>query len=239
MKVDILGIKIDNVTMAEAVKRVERMIEGDGQHQVVTPNPEHVVMAQEDAEFRKILNSADLAIPDGIGLVWAGGLKQRVTGTDLVIELCRTAAQKGWSVFLLGGQEGVAEEAAARLQDQFPGLIVSGTSSADPPAVHLPSSIFHLPTSDLLFVAYGAPTQEKWIARHLDQLPVKVAVGIGGAFDFVVGKQKRAPQVFQGLGLEWFWRLVTEPWRWRRQLRLVRFIVLVMGDMLQSRHDHG
>lgn len=249
MKVDILGVKIDNVTMQEALNRVERMVEGGGKHQVVTPNPEHLVMAQKDEEFRQVLNSADLAIPDGIGLVWASrlnakcqmlnvkkkkkeqALRERVTGTDLMVSLCEKAAAKGWTVFFLGGEEGVAKQAARRLQNQFPGLKVSGTSSADPE--HLTLNTQQLPSTDILFVAYGAPTQEKWIAKYLDSLPIKVVVGIGGAFDFVVGRQKRAPRIFRRIGLEWFWRLITQPWRWRRQTRLLRFMVLVMRDVVK------
>lgn len=259
-QVDILGIKINSVTMEEALQRVAEMIGDGGKHQVVTPNPEHVVMAQEDQEFRDVLNAADLAIPDGVGLVWASKLrkifnfrasifserhsgqnkvlKERVTGTDLMVNLCRQAAEEGWKVFFLGAEQGVAQEVAVRLREKFPGLQVSGVSSADP---NLPIMDYRLriTDSDLLFVAYGAPTQEKWIAKNLHQLPVKVAIGIGGAFDFVVSKQKRAPRILCWLGLEWLWRLVTQPWRWRRQTRLFCFVRLVISDVLKWRHGRS
>lgn len=248
-RVDILGVKIDSVTMPEALARVEEMIAQGGKYQVVTPNPEHVVLAQEDDEFRRVLNSAALAIPDGIGLVWAsrlkkffgrgkgkarvreGVLRERVTGTDLMVNLCSLAARRGWGVYFLGGEEGVAQQVAERLGGRFPSLRVVGASSADPQMVGRGWRMDGF--SQLLFVAYGAPTQEKWIARNLGKLPVRVAMGVGGAFDFVVGKQRRAPKIIRGLGLEWFWRLLTQPWRWRRQTRLLRFILLVAKDMVE------
>jgi len=241
-KIDILGVRIDDVAMNEAIARVEVMLADDKKHQIVTPNPEFAMLAQKDEAFRQILNEADLAIPDGIGILAAakylamgatsvpilrelqkiaqgfwvgfsllfkgiGGARERVTGTDLMLKLCERAAQKGWRVFLLGGDVDVAQAAAKCLLAQFPSLRIAGTSSADP------SSDFRLPTSDFLFVAYGAPKQEKWIAKNLTKIPVKVAMGVGGAFDFITGKQKRAPTFVQKLGLEWLWRLSRQPRR--------------------------
>ncbi len=218
---DVLGVKISKVTYEFATKVVEEFLSDGKKHYIVTPNPEFIVLAQTDLEFRQILNQADLAIPDGVGLR-AG---TRVTGIDLMIKLCQLAAEKGYSIFLLGGRGGVAEEAAKRLKGRFANLNIIGTSEADP------SSPFHFPSSgvDLLFVAYGAPKQERWIAEHLPKIPVKVAMGVGGAFDFIAGKRKRAPKIFRRLGLEWLWRVVQEPHRLPRILRAtVKFPLLVL-----------
>lgn len=225
--VEILGVKISKVTYESATKAVEGFLADGKKHYVVTPNPEFLVLAESDREFRQILNRADLAIADGVGLRLVGGL-QTVTGTDLMIKLCRLAAKKGYSVFLLGGLDGVAEEAAKRLKERFAKLNIVGTSEADPTSV--PSSIFPRRSSrvDLLFVAYGAPSQEKWIACNLPKIPVRVAMGVGGAFDFIAGKRKRAPKILRRLGLEWLWRLVQEPQRYPRILNAtLKFPLLV------------
>ena len=233
--IEILGVKISKVNYESATKVVEGFLADGKKHYVVTPNPEFLVLAQTDREFRQILNQADLAIPDGVGLLTG----TRVTGTDLMIKLCRLAAEKGYSVFLLGGRGGVAEEAAKRLKKRFAKLNIVGTSEADPASV--PSSIFHLPSSsvDLLFVAYGAPKQEKWIARNLPQIPVKVAMGVGGAFDFIAGKRKRAPKIFRRLGLEWLWRAVQEPRRYPRILNAtIKFPLLVFKQKFLGLAKH-
>lgn len=241
-KVDILGVGIDRVTMEEAIQRVEEMCLNGKKHQIVTPNPEFVIRAQTDREFRRILNQADLAIPDGVGIMWASRvltahkdwIPERVTGTDLMIRLCELAAQKGYSVFLLGGEIGVAQRATEVLRIRYPGLKVLGTYEGEPSdSEKTREKIQQYPEIDFLFVAFGAPQQEKWIAQNVLRLPVKVAMGVGGAFDFIVGKQKRAPRLFQNLGLEWLWRLFIQPWRWRRQLALLKFTVLVVRRRLE------
>ncbi len=226
--IDVLGVKISKVNYESATKMVEGFLADGKKHYIVTPNPEFIVLAQTDLEFRQILNQADLALPDGVGLR-AG---TRVTGTDLMIKLCGLAAKKGYSVFLLGGRNGVAEEAAKRLKKRFAKLNIVGTSEADPASV--PSS-----SVDLLFVAYGAPKQEKWIAKHLPQIPVKVAMGVGGAFDFIAGKKKRAPKIFRRLGLEWFWRLIQEPRRLPRILKAtIKFPLLVLKQKFLGLAKH-
>jgi len=249
--VNVLGVKVSKVDYQSAIEIIEGFLLDGENHYVVTPNPEFIVLAQKDSEFRRILNRADLAIPDGVGL----GVGTRVTGTDLMIKLCRRAAQKGYSVFLLGGRGGVAAAAAKRLKDQFAGLNVVGTCEADPEGVlpappsldddrqikdlQLPSSSRSRPI-DFLFVAYGAPKQEKWIAKNIDKIPVKVAMGVGGAFDFIAGKKKRAPLALRRLGLEWFWRLIQEPRRLPRILRAtIKFPLLVFLHKLKAPVETG
>ncbi|MBU1111117.1 WecB/TagA/CpsF family glycosyltransferase [Patescibacteria group bacterium] len=243
-QVNILGVQIDAVTMKEAINCIENMLTDGKKHQIVTPNPEHIILAQKDKEFKEILNQADLATPDGAGIIWASKilhrvepffkpvLKERVTGTDLMVELCRKGAQKNWSVYFLGGEEHIPSQTAINMKSKYSKLSITGASNQDP---HLTTGKYRIPPTDILFVAYGAPTQEKWISEHLGQLPIKIAIGIGGAFDFVVGKQKRAPKLFQNLGIEWLWRLITQPWRWRRQIALINFVRLVLKEKKQKK----
>jgi N-acetylglucosaminyldiphosphoundecaprenol N-acetyl-beta-D-mannosaminyltransferase len=234
--VDILGVKISRIDYDSAIRVIERFLRSGKKHYVVTPNPEFIVLAQKDHEFREILNRADLAIPDGVGL----RVGTRVTGTDLMLKLCQIAAEKGYSVFLLGGRNGVAEEAAKRLKERFANLNIVGTSEGDPLSNFQFPIYFALRNTlragnfqsaiDFLFVAYGAPKQEKWIAKNLPQIPVKVAMGVGGAFDFIAGRRKRAPKILRRLGLEWLWRLLQEPQRLPRILNAtIRFPLLILA----------
>ena len=233
-KVDILGVKVSKVDYQSATEIIEGFLADGKQHYVVTPNPEFIVLAQNDYEFREILNRADLAIPDGVGL----RVGARVTGTDLMIKLCGLAAEKGYSVFLLGGRGGVAEAAAKRLKERFANLNIVGTCEGDPEAPSGPRELHSIDVPladpsvadavDFLFIAYGAPKQEKWIAKNLPKIPVRVAMGVGGAFDFIAGKKKRAPRILRRLGLEWLWRLIQEPRRLPRILNAtVKFPFLV------------
>ncbi len=274
----ILGVKISKVDYSSAMEEIERFLSDGQKHYVVTPNPEFVVLAQSDEKFHQILNRADLAVPDGVGL----GVGSRVTGTDLMIKLCSLASKKGYSVFLLGGRGGVAEKAAERLKAQFADLNIVGTCEADPEealsvfraalsaprptpvstrgdvnslaesdspsplsvsadtisldskssftsASTIVSPGVGLRAVDFLFVAYGAPKQEKWIAKNLDKIPVRVAMGVGGAFDFIAGKKRRAPLALRQAGLEWLWRLIKEPQRLPRIFNaVVKFPLLVL-----------
>ncbi len=211
----ILGIKVDNLTMEKALRKVEGFLEDGQQHYIVTPNPEFLVQAQKDQEFKTILNQADLALPDGIGLILAARflgrpLKQKVAGTDLMEKICRRAAQKKWPVFLMGGQAGVAQKAGENLKKKYQGLEILSAEDVT----------FGRPA--ILFVAFGAPKQEKWIVQNLRKMPsVKLAMGVGGAFDFMAGRVRRAPKLFQRFGLEWLWRLFCQPWRIKRIFKAV------------------
>lgn len=236
--VNVLGVKVSKVDYQSAIEIIEGFLLDGENHYVVTPNPEFIVLAQKDSKFRRILNRADLAIPDGVGL----GVGTRVTGTDLMTKLCQRAAQKGYSVFLLGGGEGAAAEAAKRLKGWFDNINIVGTCEADPEEAG--ASVFRaLQTKfpvDFLFVAYGAPKQEKWIAKNIDKIPVKVAMGVGGAFDFIAGKKKRAPLALRRLGLEWFWRLIQEPRRLPRILKAtIKFPLLVFLHKLKAPVETG
>ncbi len=233
----ILGVRVSNVDGPESLDIIESVIESGVPHQMVTVNTEFVVAAQKDAEFKAIINAATLALPDGVGLLWAARflgrpLKERVTGVDTVQRVAELAACKGYRLFLLGAAKGVADLCAQRLGNQYPNLQIVGTYSGSP-AVEEEDRIVALVKQaqpDVLFVAYGAPQQDKWIARNLERLGVPLAMGVGGAFDFIAGVAVRAPRWMQQLGLEWLHRLYREPWRWRRMLALPRFMGLVMWE---------
>jgi N-acetylglucosaminyldiphosphoundecaprenol N-acetyl-beta-D-mannosaminyltransferase len=239
--ITILNTPIHAVTMAGTLTLVRQYMTEPRLHQICTTNPEFVMAAQTDDAFRQVLHEADLCLPDGIGLVVASRwlhqqsgqplLPERVPGSELVYHLAELCADEGWRLFLLGAAPGVAEEAAAIFQSRTPNLIIAGTYAGSPDPAENEAVVQRINDSraDMLFVAYGAPKQDKWIARNRQALPtVRVAVGVGGSLDFVTGKSIRAPRWLQNLGLEWLHRLIKEPWRWRRMLALPRFVVAVV-----------
>ena len=229
--IPILGIPVHAVTMDETLALVAGYMAALRLHQIATVNPEFVMTAQDDAEFRRVLAAADLCLPDGVGLLYAARragrrLPERVPGSELVYRLAERAAARGWPLFLLGAAPGVAEAAAEILCGRYPGLRVVGAYAGSPDPAEDDALVARVNASGaaLLYVAYGAPRQDKWIARNRDALTsVRVAIGVGGSLDFVTGRAVRAPQWAQRLGLEWLHRLVKEPWRWRRMLALPRF----------------
>jgi N-acetylglucosaminyldiphosphoundecaprenol N-acetyl-beta-D-mannosaminyltransferase len=238
-RTQILGIQVDNVTYEEALSLVEHFIADGRPHLVVTVNPEFIILARKEPSFAQILNGADLALPDGQGLLWAARilgspLTQRVTGVDTLIGISGLAAEKGYRLYLLGGAEGVAQAAAQQLRHRHPGLDIAGTYAGSPTPEDEDEMVGNIKRArpHILFVAYGAPQQEKWIARNLRHLGVPVAMGVGGAFDFASGRAKRAPVWVQRFGLEWLYRLGHEPWRWRRMLALPRFACLILRARL-------
>lgn len=235
MKKDILGIKIDDVNMEQALNIVEKWIWNPGKHYIVTPNPEIIVAAQKDGRYKKLLNDADLSIPDGIGLKLSGRIKNTVPGTDLMEKLIELAAEKGFVVGFLGGRGDVAQETAECLLQKYPNLKISYISSGGiidnhgkPQEVVNPHNTNYIIPTDILFVAFGPPKQERWIADNLDKIPVKVAMGVGGAFDYLSGKVPRAPKWLRYLGLEWMFRLIIQPWRIKRQISLLKYLWLTV-----------
>ncbi len=224
----ILSVRIDDVTLDEAVARCDGFVRDATPHQVVTINPEFVVTARSDAAFAAALAGADLAVPDGAGLLlaarWLGPpLRVRVTGVDLCRRLAALAAQNGYRLFLLGAAPGVAELAAAAYVAANPGLIVAGTYAGSPRPEDEDGVVSRVRAAapHILLVAYGAPAQDIWIARNLQRLGVPLVIGVGGVFDYVAGRAPYAPAWLRRLGLEWLYRLVRQPWRWRRIWRAV------------------
>ena len=234
-RIQILGLPVDAITYDQWLNQIGDWVAGDTPHHVCTVNPEMLMIAQGDPNFRHILKRADLCVPDGVGLLWAAKrqstpLPQRVTGSDGLPIIAARAAEAGWRLFFLGAGEGVAEQAAEILRQKHPGLNIVGTYSGSPAPIEEDAIVQRINDSgaDLLFVAYGAPEQDKWIARNLPRLNVKMAIGVGGALDFIAGVMPRAPMWMQRLALEWLFRLYLQPWRIGRMLRVPRFMLAVL-----------
>jgi N-acetylglucosaminyldiphosphoundecaprenol N-acetyl-beta-D-mannosaminyltransferase len=233
--ITILGIPVHAVTMAETLTLIDGYMAEPRVHQIATVNPEFIMAAQRDAAFRHALRTADLCLPDGVGVLFAARrqgkqLPERVPGSELVHRLAGRAAERGWPLFLLGAAPGVAEAAARVFCEQYPGLVIAGTHAGSPAVAENDEIVARVNDSRaaLLYVAYGAPQQDKWIERNRHNLAVRVAIGVGGSLDFVTGRAVRAPQWAQDRGLEWLYRLYKEPWRWRRMLALPRFAAKVL-----------
>ncbi len=248
--VRILEIRVDRVTMEQALERISLMVRAGGPFQVLTPNVDHVMRALKDPAFRGIYREGDLVVADGAPLVWASRflgdpLPERVAGSDLTPRLCGLAARSGFSVFLMGGQPGSAEAAAGVLRERNPSLEVAGW---DPAPLGFDKDLAYSRAleekirrarPDLLFVALGSPKQDAWIHRNKHRLGVPVSMGVGATLDFLSGKVKRAPRVFRKTGLEWFWRLLCEPRRlWKRYLLDdMPFFWHILKERLRSRKE--
>jgi N-acetylglucosaminyldiphosphoundecaprenol N-acetyl-beta-D-mannosaminyltransferase len=226
----VLGVRIDAVTFEQVLTCIEDFIADGRPHQIVTVNPEFVMAAQTDAEFRGIINSSALALPDGVGVSWASRrqgrpLPDRIPGVDLVERLAALSMDRGYRLFFLGAMPGVADEAVEELRECYPGMAVAGTYVGSPLREEEAAIVEQVRATrpHVLFVAYGAPAQDHWIARNMDRLGVPVCIGVGGSFDYIAGVHPRAPRWMRQLGLEWLHRLITQPWRWRRMLALPRF----------------
>ncbi len=240
MRVDVLGVAFDNVTLDEAVERALALLEQDGPHMAATPNPEIVQCARKDKELAQILAGADLVIPDGIGIIHAAKilgtpLKGRVPGIDFAAALMGRMAETGKRLFLLGAAPGVAEQAAANLQAQHPGLVVCGAHDGyfkeDGPVIQK----IRAARADVVFVCLGFPKQEKWIAAHGAETGARLLIGLGGSLDVFAGRVERAPESFQKLGLEWFYRLAKQPSRIGRMAKLPLFLGSAAGARIRGK----
>ncbi len=232
--VQILGIPFDYVDMEDAVEKAKKYAIGDRLRSIFTPNPEIVMAAQQDEELKRALNSADMLIPDGIGIViasifYGNKLPERVAGFDLMLELIMWGAHKGWTFYLLGGKPGVADKAKFKLEKAYPNIKIVGVhhgyvrDEEEEVIAHI-----NLCNPNILLVGMGAPLQEKWIFRNRWKLNANLAMGVGGSLDIMAGKARRAPKVFIKLGLEWLYRLIKEPWRIMRMMALPLFLSKVI-----------
>jgi N-acetylglucosaminyldiphosphoundecaprenol N-acetyl-beta-D-mannosaminyltransferase len=228
-RIELGGVLIDQIDVEGALERLREFLADGGTHQVVTVNLDFLSIAQRDPAFRDTLNAADLAVADGMPLVWASRLRgeplpERVAGVDLVHESCQLALGTGHSVFLLGAAPGVADRAARKLQEEYPGLRIAGTYSPGIGALSRAEnaaivSMIREARPGFLFVALGAPRQDLWIRENRAELGVPVSIGVGCVFDLLAGSVERAPHWMQKAGLEWAHRLRSEPGRlWRRYL---------------------
>lgn len=245
--VDILGVRVDDVGWEEMLQALVCFVEQGGVHRIATVNIEYIMAAQRDPEFAEILRHTDLNVPDSVGVLWAARwlgcpLRERVTGSDGIYRIAQTCAQHGLRLFLFGARPGVAERVAEILQARFPGLIVCGTHAGledayriDGPENEQIAERIRQAQADVLLIAYPQIPQEKWLSRHLEPSGARVGIGVGAAFDFCAGVQKRAPRGWQRLGLEWLYRLVQQPWRWRRMLVLPYAAWLVFWQKFSRR----
>lgn len=246
-QVEILGVEIDNCSKAEALERAREMLRSGAPHQIVTPAVEQIILTRRDAEFREVVRNADLVVPDGMPVVFASRwmrapLKERITGVDLVPDLCRLAVEENGSVFFLGGEEGVSDAVAQKLSNDVPGLRIAGTYfppfgfETNPEELRKTIDAVKAAKPSVLFVALGCPKQEKWIMKYKDELGVPVMIGIGGAFNFIIGREKRAPQWLQKLGLESVYRFGQRPGEiWKRIFRNAPSFLLLYFDLLTYR----
>ena len=238
----ILGCRLDAIDADEATHRILDLARGEVPAQVVTLGTEMVVYAQRDHAFRRVVNSCALSLCDTAGLLAVARargaqLRERVTGVELVGHICAGAATRGLGVFLLGGAQGVALKAASVLQARYPGLRISGTRDGyfrDANAQEVAAEV-RASGARIIFAGLGFPRQEEWLAAYLPQTGCGVGIGVGGSLDVVSGSVPRAPAFWRRMHLEWFYRLAREPRRWRRQLALPQFVMLIARDGLQSR----
>lgn len=241
-RVDILGVGVDAVTMEEAGQCVQGFLHSDKMNMIFTPNPEFIMEAQENSVFRNILNKGDLVVPDGIGVVIGAKilktpLKGRVPGFDLVQYTLDAVKDKEHSVFFFGSKPGVAEEAKEKMEAKYPGIKIVGCRDGYFKKEEEASIIDEINASgaDILIVGLGAPKQEIFMNNYKNKLKVKVAFGVGGSLDGMAGRVKRAPMIFQKLGLEWFYRLIKQPSRAKRMLRLPLFVIHVIQFRFRKR----
>ncbi|MFA6991720.1 MAG: WecB/TagA/CpsF family glycosyltransferase [Candidatus Gracilibacteria bacterium] len=271
-KIKVSGVKFDNIELTEAANKAIDLAKSNHQHILSTPNPEMLLESRNNPKFKNILNSSDINIPDGIGILWAakflritnknrsnivkglkwifslgtiifyskyirGVLKNRVTGVDLMEKICEESAHEKLKIFLLGAREGIAEKTKEKLEKKYKSLKICGTLSGTPKEKDEFKIIKEINNSrpDILFVAYGAPAQEIWIRRNITKIPsVRLAVGVGGAFDFLSEHKKRAPRILQKIGMEWLYRLIKEPRRIKRIYNaIIKFPIQILKDGLK------
>ncbi|MCM0649271.1 WecB/TagA/CpsF family glycosyltransferase [Clostridium swellfunianum] len=230
--VNVLGVSFNKITMKETVEIIESEIKSSriNPYHIVTGNPEIVLNYKEDKMLNNLINEADLITPDGIGIILASkwkrnSLPERVPGSDLLINILEKGSEEGWSFYFLGTDEDTNKKAVENIRAKYPKVIISGRHDGFFDKVKEENIIEEINKAkpDILVVALGAPRAEKWIYENKSRLNTKVAIGVGGMLDVIAGKVKRAPLIWQKMNLEWLYRLLRQPSRWRRQLALPLF----------------
>ena len=240
MKIEVLGVAFDDVTLEQAADLGGKMLQEDRFHYVVTPNPEFILAAEKDESFRAVLNAADLVIPDGIGVIYSAKilgtpLAERVPGIEFSAKMLERLNEMGGRLFLLGAKPGVAEKAGENICAQYPDIVLCGTQDGyfkDEEEVILKVAAAK---PDLLFVCLGAPKQEKWMARWGQHTGAKMAIGLGGCLDVYAGNVERAPEAWRKLGMEWAYRLKKEPKRIGRMAKLPLVLVKSAGQRVKGK----
>ena len=240
MRTDVLGVGFDDLTMDEAIERALTMIDTPGSYYVVTPNPEIVWLARRDSSLKSAIDSASIVLPDGIGVIYGAKilgrpLKGKVPGADFALELFARLAERGGRVYLLGAKPGVAERAGENIGNKYPGIVICGTADGyfkeDGPVIEKINDA----EPDLLLVCLGAPKQEMWMYENREKLRVPLMAGLGGSLDVYAGVVQRAPEKWQKMNLEWLYRLVKQPSRIGRMMRLPAFLLAVCGQRIRGK----
>ncbi|WP_284643185.1 WecB/TagA/CpsF family glycosyltransferase [Paenibacillus silviterrae] len=236
-RVNIFGVPISKMNMQQTVDYITEAIASREPHQVITANPIMVTAALNDPSYMRLMKEAELIVPDGAGVVWAAGyvgnpVAERVAGFDLMHELMKRGQERGWRVFLVGSSPENIQAAADRLKELYPKLSLVGFRDGYFGEKEDDSVIetIRAANPDILLVGRSAATQEPWICKYKRQLGIPIMMGVGGSFDVLSGKLKRAPELFIRLRLEWFYRLLQEPWRYKRMLDLPKFALKVIRE---------
>lgn len=242
-KVDILGIPFVNTTKAQFVKKLDEHLANQEKAFVVTANPEIVMKVREEEQYKKVINQATYITADGIGIVKAAQLlnkpiPERVTGYDTMLDLLQLAEEKQYSIYLLGGQQETLDKALQNIQLNYPKIRIVGQHNGffDWNNNNIQKEIL-LTKPDLIFAALGVPKQEMWIAENLPVFEKGVCLGVGGSFDVIAGTVERAPEIWQKANLEWFYRLIKQPSRWRRMLALPRFGLKILKVKVTGKYE--
>lgn len=233
MKETFLGVDVCGYNYDELATILLENIEKGKKSFLVAINPEKIMKAQDDENLRTLLNQADYQIPDGFGVILAsklkgGQVKSRVTGIDMMLKICDVATKHNKRIFLYGGKPGIADAAKTELEKLYPEIQIVGTLNGYEKDEEVIINTINESSPHIIFVALGSPSQEYWIVNHMNSVTPVIFQGVGGSFDVISGNLKRAPRFFQRMGLEWFYRLLKEPWRWKRQLILPKFLVRVI-----------
>lgn len=242
-KVDILGIPFVNTTKAQFVQKLDEHLANQEKAFVVTANPEIVMKAREDEQYKKVIDQATYITADGIGVVKAAQLlnkpiPERVTGYDTMLDLLQLAETKQYSIYLLGGQQETLDKAVANIKSTYPRINVTGHHNGffDWNQNNIQQEIINK-KPDLIFVALGVPRQEYWISQNLPTFEKGVCIGVGGSFDVIAGTVERAPEIWQKANLEWLYRLIKQPSRWKRMLALPRFGLKILKVKVTGKHE--
>ncbi|MGN1385920.1 MAG: WecB/TagA/CpsF family glycosyltransferase [Bacillus sp. (in: firmicutes)] len=227
------GVNVSPMGYDEILNDLEQRMERNEKSTIIAVNPEKVMAAEKDEQLRELINNSTYGIPDGVGILLAsklkkGGITSRVTGVDMMDRLLQFAAVKGYRVFLYGAKEEVVKTAKAKIEEKYPTITISGYENGYVQDASVVVKKINDAKADLLFVAMGSPKQELWIREHMNEVSAKVFQGVGGSFDVFAGNVKRAPLFFRKLGLEWFYRLIKEPHRLKRQMALPKFLMRVI-----------
>ena len=232
-KENILGVDVSPLSYEDLKKNIEKDIENNKKSFIVAINPEKILKARKDEKLKKLLNNATYEIPDGIGVIYAsklrkGNIKTRITGIDSMEMLCKLSEEKKYKIFMYGAKEETIKKAKENLEIKFPNIQIVGTINGYEKDNDKIISSINKSKADIVFVALGSPKQEYWITENMDKVSAKIFQGVGGSFDVFSGNIKRAPKWMQKIGLEWLYRLIKEPKRIFRQIKLVKFLWLAL-----------